>query len=191
MSRNTVIVFVSIFLIIVLGITFLLCSLKILELKSVKRNADHIIDYGIEEKAPDNSNSQKREFLNFTLYRADNTEVDLSEYENKPMMMVFFDDRGEESLQVLSEVDSMYETYKDTAKFLMINTNRDVNESLKNEYKIEIFYDFYKEAVRKYNIKEFPTMIYVQKDNTIFNAKTGVPSLDSIEANLDIITENY
>ncbi len=191
MSRNTVIVLVSIFLVFVLGVTFIVCSVKMIQLRNQKSSVEPIIDYAIEEKPSNTSDIQITKYLNFTVYREDNTEVNLSEYENNPVMILFFNDKDSDSLEVLGEVDSLYETYKDTVKFLMVNTNREVNPELKDKYKLEIFYDFYKEAVRNYNITEFPAMIYITEENTILNAKVGIPSVDSIDANLEIISNNY
>lgn len=191
MSRNTVIILVSIFLILVLGATFIVCSVKMVELRDKKNSVEPIIDYSIEEKPSNTSDLQVTKYLNFTVYREDNTEVNLSEYENNPVMILFFNDKDSGSLEVLNAVDSLYEKYKDTVKFLMVNTNKDINPELKDKYKLEIFYDFYKEAVRNYNITEFPAMIYITRENSIFNAKVGIPSLDSIDANLDIISNDY
>ncbi len=191
MSRNTVIVLVSIFLVFVLGVTFIVCSVKMIQLRNQKSSVEPIIDYAVEEKPSNTSDIQITKYLNFTVYREDNTEVNLSEYENNPVMILFFNDKDSDSLEVLGEVDSLYETYKDTVKFLMVNTNREVNPELKDKYKLEIFYDFYKEAVRNYNITEFPAMIYITEENTILNAKVGIPSVDSIDANLEIISNNY
>ena len=84
----------------------------------------------------------------------------------------------------------MYEEYKDKINFIMINTAEEVDEEIKNEVSMEIFYDFYKEAQRKYNVTEVPTLIYITEDNEIFNAKVGFTTTDALEANLDIISNN-
>ena len=84
----------------------------------------------------------------------------------------------------------MYKNYEDKIQFLMINTAEDVDEKLASEYTIEIYYDFYKEAARTYNITETPSMIYINKENEVFNAKSGFTTTDALEANLDILSEN-
>ena len=72
----------------------------------------------------------------------------------------------------------------------MINTAEEVDEKLASEYTIEIYYDFYKGAARTYNITETPSMIYINKENEVFNAKSGFTTTDALEANLDILSEN-
>ena len=48
----------------------------------------------------------------------------------------------------------------------------------------------YKEAIRKYDIKEYPSIIYINSDNDVFNAKSGFTTTDALEANLDILSNN-
>lgn len=84
----------------------------------------------------------------------------------------------------------MYEKYKENINFLMINTAEEVDEEIKNQVSMEIFYDFYKEGQIKYNVTEVPTLIYLTSDNEIFNAKVGFTTTDALEANLDLISNN-
>ena len=72
----------------------------------------------------------------------------------------------------------------------MINTSRDVDEELQNEYSLEIYYDFYEETARNYNVKEVPSFIYINENNEVFNAKSGFTTSDALEANLDILSNN-
>ena len=55
---------------------------------------------------------------------------------------------------------------------------------------MEIYYDLDREYEKKYNVTSLPAMIYIYSDNTVMNAKSGVPSTDSLEANLDILSDN-
>ena len=72
----------------------------------------------------------------------------------------------------------------------MINTSQEVNEQIKQEVSMEIYYDFYKEGTTKYRIEELPSMLYIKEDNKIFNAKSGLTSTDALDANLEIISNN-
>lgn len=191
MGRNSVIIIVSIFLILVLGATFLICSYKLFQLQNAKRESIINSEYPIYEEFSNTKDLPVSKYFNFTVYRDDKSEVNLAEYENNPIMVLFFDDNDVDSIEVLNRVDNLYEQYEDKVKFLMINTNKEINYNLKENYNVEIFYDFYSEATRNYNITELPAMIYINSSNEIFNAKTGVPSVDALEANLDILSENY
>ena len=193
MGRNNLIVFVGIFLIFILGATFIICSIKINELRSVRRNTSVYTEYPtyIPEEESVTKELPISKYLTFTVYRDDRSEVNLSEYEDVPVMILFFNDQDEESIKVLDLVESIYKEYEDKVKFLMINTNLNVNYELVENYTLEVFYDFYKEATRKYNITEYPSMIYISETNEIINARSGVPTLDALEANLQLLSGDY
>lgn len=125
-----------------------------------------------------------------TLYKSENTEVKISDYKDTPIMLLFFNKENEESIEVLNKVEEMYGKYEDKIKFFMINTAEKIDEELANKYTIEIYYDFYKETARKYNVMDVPSTIYINESNEIFNAKTGFTTTDALEANLDILSNN-
>ena len=59
------------------------------------------------------------------------------------------------------------------------------------DYSLEIYYDFYEETAIKYNITQVPSMIYINESNEVFNAKEGFTTTDALEANLDILSNNF
>lgn len=131
------------------------------------------------------------EYSECVFYKEDRSEVKLSDYKDKAAMILFWSPENEDSVAVLKKVDSMYEKYKDKINFFMINTSEKTDENLKKEISMEIFYDLYKEGSVKYNIEEIPSMIYITENNEIFNAKSGFTTTDALEANLDLISNNY
>ena len=189
MGRNNLIVFVGIFLIFILGETFIECSKKINELRNVRRNASVYTEYTTNESKTTDLGINN--YSEFTVYRDDKSEINLKDYEGYPMMILFFDDTDEESMEVLDKVESVYKKYEDKVAFLMINVDQIVNYELVEKYTIDILYDFYKEAVRKYNITEFPSMLYISEENKVINSKSGVPTLDALEANLELLSGDY
>ncbi len=129
-------------------------------------------------------------YNDITVYKADGTEVKLSDYKDSPVVLFFFNKDSEDSIEDLKKFEDMYKKYEDKIKFLMINVSQDVDEELQNEYTIEILYDFYKAATRTYNISEYPSIIYIGDNNEVFNAKSGFTTTDALEANLDILSNN-
>lgn len=187
MSKNTIIILISAFLVFVLGITFFVYSNKLINLRS--KNEDSLAPQTeITDESVLGKNTFNK-FLNFTIFKEDRTEIDLSEYENYPLVILFFDDKDTSSLENLKEVNSIYKRYADKIKFLVIDTNSEVNEELKDDYTIEIFYDFNQEGIKNYNVTEFPYILYI-KDNNIVNTKTGVTTKDALEANLDLLSDD-
>ena len=151
-------------------------------------------DFENENYVEEESNTEDIEnvkYKDFVIYKDDNTKVKLSEYADTPTMLLFFNPDVEDSMTVLKKVEDMYKDYEDKINFFMINTGKDVDENLKDEYSIEIFYDFDKTAQKEYNIKVMPSMIYIDEANEILNAKSGVVSTDALEANLDILSNNF
>lgn len=181
MSKKNILILVSAIIIVIIAVIFFVWSLN--------------LDKNIEEKVVLDEESKTRDLENvaytdFVFYREDKSEVNFSDYKDKATMILFWNSSNEDSVADLKKVNDMYEEYKDKINFIMINTAEEVDEEIKNEVSMEIFYDFYKEAQRKYNVTEVPTLIYITEDNEIFNAKVGFTTTDALEANLDIISNN-
>lgn len=184
MKKNIIILTIAIAIFIIALIFFIFSmSLKSDVIEEVEDNT-------VEEEVSKTKDIDNLKYQDFTIYKEDGTEVKLSDYKDTPVMILFFNKNTEDSMEVLNKVEEMYKNYETKINFLMINTSQDVNEELKDEYTIEIYYDFYKEAARNYNITELPSMIYINEDNEVFNAKSGLTTTDALEANLDILSNN-
>lgn len=130
-------------------------------------------------------------YTDITIYNENNDEVSLSKFSDNSVMILFWNPENEDSVDVLKKVNNLYEKYKDKIEFLMISTAKDIPESIKGEISMDIYYDLNNEYQEKYNVQIIPTMIYIYKDNSIMNAKSGIPSSDAIEANLDLLADNF
>ncbi len=140
------------------------------------------------------SNTQDVEnvsYTDITVYSENNTEISLSQYSGKPVMLLFWSPENQDSIEVLKKVNEMHDKYIDKVEFLMVSNSKDIPEELKNEISIDIYYDLNNEYQTKYNVEVIPTMIYIDKENSVMNAKSGMPSSDAIEANLDILADNF
>lgn len=185
MNKKNVIILVIAIILAIAAVIFFVWSLNYN--KTEKQNEDENIILNEESKTKDLGNTNYEEFV---FYREDRSEVNLSDYKDKATMILFWNPENEDSVEDLKKVNSMYEKYKENVNFIMISTSEEVSKELKDEVSMEIFYDLYKEGQRKYNVTEVPTLIYITKDNEIFNAKTGFTTSDALEANLDIISNN-
>lgn len=187
MKKNILIISISV-VILVLGISFFAYTLNIKnnETKDIKEETENVTTEEIS-KTEDIVNIK---YSDSTLYKADKSEVKISDYKNKPVMLLFFNKETEDSIEVLKKVEELYKNYEDKIQFFMVNTSQEVDENLSKEYTIEIYYDFYKETARNYNITEVPSMIYIDENNEVFNAKSGFTTTDALEANLDILSNN-
>lgn len=129
-------------------------------------------------------------YKDITIYTEDEKEVKLSDFKDTSSMILFWNPEDDTSVELLKKIDEKSKEYEGKINFFCVSTSKDVSEDVKNEISLEIYYDVNKEYETKYNVTEFPTMIYIYKDNAILNAKSGMPSMDAIEANLDILSDN-
>lgn len=158
--------------------------------REVENSSDNEIDNSENTEVSNTQDVENVSYTDITVYGENNTEVSLSQYAGKPVMLLFWSPENEDSIEVLKKVNEMYNKYTDKVEFLMVSILKDIPEALKNEISMEIYYDLNSEYQTKYNIETIPTMLYIDKENSIMNAKSGIPSTDAIEANLDILSDN-
>lgn len=187
MKKNILIIVISI-VILLLGVAFYIYSIS--GVKDPLTEEELISNVEVIDEVSKTQDIENVSYNDITIFKADKTEVKLSDYKDKPTMLLFFDESNEESVAVLKKVEDMYKKYEDTIQFFMINTAKETNKEFEKDYTIDIYYDFYEEAVIKYNIETYPSMIYINELNEIFNAKSGFTTTDALEANLDILSGN-
>lgn len=185
MSKKSILILIIAIIVVIVATIFFIWSLNYNNSK--KEIEEEVVVLDEESKTKDLANTS---YTDFVFYKEDKTEVNLSDYQDTAIMILFWNPENEDSVEDLKKVDSMYEKYKDKINFFMISTAEDVDEEIKNEVSIEIFYDFYKEGQLKYNVTELPTLIYITEKNEVFNAKVGFTTTDALEANLDILSNN-
>lgn len=184
-KKNIIILIVTI-IIFCIALIFFMWTLK-----KEDMNEEGKIENNIEtEEVSKTKDLDADEYIDFTFYKEDGSEVKLSDFKDKATMVLFWNSDIEDSVEVLRKVNELYEKYSSRVNFIMINTAQEVNEQIKQEVAMEIYYDFYKEGTTKYRIEELPSMLYIKEDNQIFNAKSGLTSTDALDANLEIISDN-
>jgi len=181
MKKKTIIILVVAIIIFCTAMAFFMWTLS-----SKEDEPENIIDVEEVSKTKDIEND---EYIDFTFYKEDGTEVKLSDYKDKATVLLFWNTNNEDSVEVLKKANGMYGQYKEKVNFVMINTSQDVDEKIKEEVDFEVFYDFYKEGVMKYKISELPSILYITEENEILNAKSGFTTTDALEANLEIISD--
>ena len=183
MKKNTVIL-VGVIIFFIIALIFFIFAMKLSKKENISQED---LPYA-ESQTKDIENVN---YTDITIYDENDNETQLSEFKDMPVMLLFFNKENEDSMKVLKKVEDVYKNFEDKIKFIMINTAEEVDSTLKDEHKIKIYYDFYKAAARSYNVNEVPSMIFINKDNEVFNAKSGLISSDALDANLNILIENY
>ena len=131
-------------------------------------------------------NLELESLIDFTYLNKENEEFTLSQYKDKPLAILFSDfaeskDLSEEYLSLLNQ---FYAKYSSKVQFLCI----DKTSSATTDSNIKIYQN--KNGIENYSIETLPTLVFIDKDGKIIN-KTDSITLDSLEANLDLITENF
>ncbi len=128
----------------------------------------------------------------------DNNTVTLEQEENKPMLMAFW---NLDSMEVLNTIQSFYENYGEKVTFSAVGVvdlteeNRNTIDAFigENNITIPVVYDSVEaSASTSNNVSAIPTVLIINKDGEVINTvKEDNINKDVIEANLDIVTENY
>ncbi len=134
-------------------------------------------------------------YTDFTVFDKENQEIKLSDFQNTPVMVLFWNSDNAESVEMLKRVNQLYEMYNNKIQFLAVST-QDINiDAFIQQYSWEvtmpIYFDLNQEYANTLKIEELPAMLYINKENEVFNAKTGLTTNDALEANLDVLIENY
>lgn len=196
-KKNIILLIIAI-IVFVVALIFFVWSTNQKDIDNINLNTLNTNENSEENLEPqreiESSNTQDVEEVSYqdiSIYTEDETEVKLSEFSGKPVMLLFWNPENNDSINVLEKVNGKYNDYKDKIEFFMISTSNEIPEQIKNEISMKIYYDLNGEGQEKYNTSVIPTMIYIDGNNEIINAKSGVPSNDAIEANLDLISNNF
>ena len=149
----------------------------------------NLIEEGVTEKT--NTVDLNATYVDIAVDDSTGNKVKLSDYKGQAVMILFWNSENSDSVEMLRRVNAIADKYSEKVKILAIDT---LSEDSNNEVQgitIPIYYDKDKSAQNKYNITELPSMVYINKDNEVYNSKIGLTSLDALEANFDIMAENY
>ena len=185
MSKKNIIILIIAIVFFIIALLFFISNFQINNNENEKEN---VIKTEEVSKTKDIENSKYKES---TLYKADGSETKITDYQNQAIVLFFFNKDNVDSMEDLKKLEEMHSKYEESIKFIAINTAKEVDENIQKDYTLEIYYDFYQETVRNYNILEVPSFIYINKENEVVNAKAGFTTSDALEANLDILSENF
>lgn len=156
-----------------------------------ENSSDNEIDNSANTEVSNTQDVENVSYKDITVYSENNEVISLSQYSGKPVMLLFWNPENQDSVEVLKKVNEMHNKYADKVEFLMVSTSKEIPEDLKNAISMDILYDLNNEYQTQYHVDVIPTMVYIDKENSVMNAKSGMPSSDAIEANLDILTDNF
>lgn len=148
-----------------------------------------LAEEGVREKT--NTVDLNATYVDITVEDVSGNKVKLSDYKNQAAMILFWNSNNADSVEMLRRVNAFSEKYAEKVKILAIDTLDENPEELLQGITIPIYYDKDRSAQNNYNITELPSMVYINKENEVYNSKIGLTSIDALEANFDIMAENY
>jgi len=132
----------------------------------------------------------------------DGNTVTLETEENKPMVVLYWNAGNEGSIEALEVLQSFYDKYQEKVNFVAMAVVNNYEEEKANvetvladkNITMLAYYDGVDgSSANANNVSNIPTLLVVNKNAEIINKVVDeVPkSADAVEANLDIITENF
>lgn len=137
------------------------------------------------------------------VYDSENNQVTLADYSDKPMALFFFNTSESDCDEIMQILQKNYDTYKEKVNFVNIaavdettETKEKVSEYIEtNNITMPVLYDTDYSAKNEYDVDTIPTLVFINKNkeiiNTVSKYKNEEIDEDLIQANLDILSENY
>lgn len=137
-----------------------------------------------DSTSANSANDVSDTLIDFTYYNKENKEFNISEFQNKPMAILFtdFSEKYDSCVESLSLLNSFYDKYNFKVQFLCI----DKTTSATADSDIKIYKD--KNGIENYLIETLPTLVFIDKDGEIVDQNDSI-TFEYIESNLELITE--
>lgn len=174
-------------------------NLYVGENEGVTNVEDELVFVGQNEQNREKDNINK-EYADFVVDTINEDEVfSLSNYESKPMVLMFWRSDVGDAIETLNVLNSAYEEYSEEVNFVCIDVSigetslkDDVQAYLSaNDIKVDMYFDSNNAAIEAYNINYVPSVIFIDKNRNVINTKEGLLSYDTLEANLDLLTGKF
>ena len=127
----------------------------------------------------------------FTVYDSEMSEVKLSDYFGKPIVINFWASWCEPCKSELPAFHNLYEKYKDDVAFFMINLTdgqRDTVSGIQkfvsdNSYSFPVYYDIEYDAANTYGVYSIPETVFIHADGSLYDIRVGAMN--------EVTLENY
>lgn len=205
-NKKTVIIFILIGILLISGIVVNIIALngknELKENNQVQTNLSTEVGNIVENNIVTEEDLELigEKYVAADVKDTNNNETKLETEEDKPMILVFWNTSNANSTEVLKVVQAFYESYSDKVKFNCVAVIDEVNEDKEkvekfmseNNITIPLVYDTADNSfTTANNVTKIPTILIINKNSEIINTLTDEINEDIVEANLDILSENY
>lgn len=204
-NKKTLITFILIGILLILAIAVNIIALngknEVKENIQVQSNVSTEVENTVEANVITEENLELtgEKYIEADVKDSNDIETIL-EVKDNPMIIVFWNISNENSVEALKTVQAFYEDYSEKINFNCVTVIDEVKETKENVEKfisennitMPIVYDSKDNSlIKANNVTKIPTILIINKNAEIINTLTDEINEDIVEANLDILSENY
>lgn len=183
MDKKKKILLICSIVFIVLAVALLLFD-RLYLVPKIKENNDKI-----ESSKQDSS---KKEFY---FYDSDGEKYSFDSFNSTPIALILWSSNTDNSYEILEMLENVYEEYKSSVTFLVVNTNEPdddiINLVTECNYSFPVYYDKDNLASECFSYSRLPALLFYESNGELSNTVEKTITEDSLLANLDIISGNY
>ena len=182
--------------IVMFSISIILTGLALI---MVSEEEDVIVNEEPEVISDSNIDFVGENYKPVTVYDETRQEKSLEEYSEGPLAIIFFNNTVED-LEILNLYREYEATYSDKVTVLGIYVPQDPEEDIgaikeelaeKDIYLSNMVFDLDYSANNEYRITALPSLVFINKNGEIINTVSSDITQDMVNANFDILAENY
>ncbi len=134
---------------------------------------------------------QYQKYKDVRIFDNTGTELLLSDFEGKPMILNFWATWCGYCIQEMPDFEAAYKEYGDEIQFLIVNTDDGIVNGEKyikeKGYTFPSYYDLESYAVMTYGITGIPRTIAIDKDGNIRYNRAGMIDAEALQSIIDMI----
>ena len=148
-----------------------------------------------DSAAPEETEPPKVEAPDFTVENADGTEVKLSDYEGKPIVLNFWASWCSPCKSEMPEFNAAWEELDGEVQFLMVNMTDGARETVESAreyvegegFTFPVLFDTNSEAAIAYSAYSLPTTYFIDAEGYVTARAVGAIDGETLQKGLDLI----
>jgi len=186
---------------IILGIALFACFLVLAAVSysalSQKYRLETGMDSGSQREGSSESEQEKYQAPDFTVFDADGNPVKLSDFKGKPVVLNFWASWCGPCQREMPHFNKAYAKYKDEIVFMMVDlvdgqreTQSKGSSFIKNQgYDFPVYFDIEEDAAYTYGITSIPMTLFIDRDGYIKTGYAGAIDEETLQAAIELIDQ--